>query len=155
MDEDLERCTLYGIAYDIQESSKNIPTYTESIVGDAIPINGYYTCKVELLFSAGENYTRRIVIPVQTVNLTFLDILSDIREQLEILYDSQCCGYKELNTLIQRVKDEFNEDVQQIVMFDTFGQAANIDIDSKTNFLAMLISARMLSITFTDTTKTK
>ena len=150
---ELETAILYGVPYDITESSKHRATEIDTIVGDAYPLNGHYRCEMELLFTAGEQYTRRVVVAFNSVNISFFEMLQSIYEDLENIYDDEEPEFEDLEYLLKNVKYD-DEIVKQIIMFDNFGSPTEIELNSKSEFLAMLVSARMLSVNFERKEKT-
>lgn len=142
--EQLEHIIIYCIGYDVDESTKHKPTEIRSIVGDATPIDEHHVCDIELLFSTGDNYTRRITVTTTSTNLSFFEMLTNIHEELEELYNTgKSEQYEELNKLIKITP--YQE--RQILMFDSIGTPEEIVFSDMDELKAMLVGARMTNIT--------
>ena len=130
----------YFVMYDIEESTKNLPTEIENYISRGIYVNGYHKCKYELLFAA-DGLTSRIVIEYKTNNIPMYDFITSLEDDItDILEDD----FDEDNIFYGIIKNS------EIMMFDEFGRGNNIEIESAEYLTAMLASVRMLSCEFVE-----
>lgn len=132
----------YFIVYDVTNSSKFIPTYTEDGPGDGYPTNGYYDCNYEILIGC-DDLTRRIVFNTHSVNVPLNDWLDDILEQIEAAFE----GYDGHEDIPENLFTKSNDETT-IVMFDSVGLRSNIECSCASAFKAMIRSIRQISCTF-------
>ena len=130
----------YLVMYDIDESTKNLPTEIENYISRGTYVNGYHKCKYELLFAA-DGLTSRIVIEYKTNNIPMYDFITSLDDDItDILEDD----FDEDNIFYGIIKNS------EIMMFDEFGRGNNIEIESAEDLTAMLASVRMLSCEFVE-----
>ena len=130
----------YFVMYDIEESTKNLPTEIENYISRGIYVNEYHKCKYELLFAA-DGMTSRVVIEYKSNNIPMYDFIKDLEDNIsDILEDDS----DEDNIFYGIIKNS------ELVMFDEFGQACNVEIESADDITEMLASVRMLSCEFVE-----
>lgn len=76
----------YYVIYDIKESSKYKPTIVNEYVDNIILGTGEYKCEYEILLSCSDA-TRRVVIPVRTINVPMYDFITRIEDEIEDVMD--------------------------------------------------------------------
>ena len=76
----------YYVSYDIKGSSKYKPTIVNEYVDNIILGTGEYKCEYEILLSCGDA-TRRLVIPVRTINMPMYDFITSIEDEIEDVMD--------------------------------------------------------------------
>ena len=130
----------YFVMYDIEESTKNLPTEIENYISHGTYVNGYHKCKYELLFAA-DGLTSRVVIEYKSNNIPMYDFIKNLEDNIsDILEDD----FDEDNIFYGIIKNS------ELVMFDEFGRGNNIEIESAEDLTAMLASVRMLSCEFVE-----
>lgn len=133
----------YFIPYDIQESTKNIPTVTEDYVIGCM--NGSWACEYEILLTCGEGAYRRIVLAHKSVNIGMVMWISDLEDEAE----RALRGKKD--TIF---KDIFNYDKETgestLVMFDDLGEPFDYEIERVSDFLNMMVSVRCIKCEFVE-----
>lgn len=132
----------YYVPYYIKESTKNTPTEIEDHVDNAICMNGHHKCKYELLFAC-EGMTRRCVFEYTSNNIPMYGFISELEDEVDDVLN-KCCDKSNPFKNILTDCDGFFE----IMMFDEFGQNSNIEIDTASELIAMLVSVRLLSCEF-------
>ena len=110
----------YYVIYDIKESSKYKPTIVNEYVDNIILGTGEYKCEYEILLSCGDA-TRRLVIPVRTINMPMYDFITSIED----------------------TGDYFLLD-----MFDEYGRTYKVEITSVYDFIKMIVSIRQIRCEF-------
>lgn len=135
----------YYIPYDIQESSKNRPTVTENYIVGCM--NGSWACEYELLLTCGDGATRRIVVEYNTVNIGMIEWLSDLEDEIETAMEDD-----DTDTIFEGI---FKKDTEEcsITMFDEMGIPCDIPIESVSDFMNMIVSARCIKCDFVDNKK--
>ena len=135
----------YFVMYNIKESSKNRPTETEDYVDYDICMNGHHKCEYELLFTCG-CYTRRIVIEYESNNIPMYGFICDLEAEVEGAFYHET---DESNPFLKVLSDcEDCDDYCMITMFDETGMSYDVEIDSASDLMAMLVSVRLLSCEF-------
>lgn len=130
----------YFVMYDIEESTKNLPTEIENYISHGTYVNEYHKCKYELLFAA-DGLTSRVVIEYKSNNIPMYDFITSLEDDItDILEDD----FDEDNIFYGIIKNS------EIMMFDEFGRGNNIEIESAEDLTAMLASVRMLSCEFVE-----
>ena len=132
----------YYVPYDIQESSKNLPTVTESHVDGAYIANGYYRCEVEILLSC-DDATRRIVIPYNSVNATIYDFMKNIESSVEYVFEGEADDDEAFLNILEE-KDE----IFYLKMFKETGREISVEIESIFAFTSMIVSIRQIRCDF-------
>lgn len=140
----------YFVPYDIKESTKNIPTYTEDYVGTDFVMNGSYKATYEILLTAGENITRRFTITHNAVNVPMVDILSDVEEMIEEAFNQESDSDNPFSSMfIFPDEDKFDDnDYCEINMFNEYGQISSIEINSVSQVMSMIVSIRQIGCEF-------
>ena len=136
--------TEYYIPYDIQESTKNIQTYTECHIGNEYVTNGHYVAKYEVLFSCDEA-TLRLVIENSSVNIPMIEFMNDIEDYIQAVIDDESDDDNPFNNLIKDC-----EDYSQITMYDELGKNVTIDFTSASELTSMIVSVRQISCDFVE-----
>lgn len=131
----------YFIPYDIQESTKNRPTVVENyVIGCS---NGSWDCEYELLFTCGDSTTRRLILKHRTVNMGMIDLLYDLEDGVEEAFDD------DTDTDFEGVfKYDKDCNVHSIIMFDELGEPCDIEIESASDLLNMIVSVRCIKCDF-------
>lgn len=140
----------YFVPYDIKESTKNIPTFTEDYIGTDFVTNGSYKATYEILLTAGENITRRFTITHNAVNVPMVDVLRDVEEMIEEAFNRESDSDNPFSTMfIFPDEDEFDDNNYcEIKMFNELGQISSIEIDSVSQVMAMIVSIRQIGCEF-------
>lgn len=131
----------YYVIYDIKESSKNKPTVTDEYVENIAFGEGEYKCEYEILLSCGDA-TRRVVIPVRTINVPMYDFINGIEDEIENVMDRSSEGSVFSNIIID-TGDYFLFD-----MFDKYGRTYKIQLTSVYDFIKMIVSIRQIKCEF-------
>lgn len=132
----------YFVMYNIQESSKNRPTEIEDHVDYAICMNGHFKCEYELLFAC-EGSARRVVIKYESNNIPMYGFICNLEDEVEEVFHHEA---DESNPFFELLS--VYEDYCMITMFDETGMNYNIEIESASDLMAMLVSVRLLSCEF-------
>ena len=142
--------TRYYVVYDVNESSRNRPTYDETSCGYGMPINGYYKCEYELLLTSGDGYTRRMVVTVNNKNTGMYDFITELEDQIACLDNAD----ETLRNCFFKAPDPDEEDddtpIWQFTMFDNIGRPVSFRVNTR-EFLSMIASIRQLSCEFVET----
>lgn len=134
----------YYVMYNIEESSKNRPTEIEEHVDNAICMNGHYKSEYELLFAC-DGATRRIIIEYTSNNIPMYEFIGYLEDEVEEVLSHEA---DESNPFFTVLSD--SEDYFEITMFDEIGMNTDIEIDSASELMAMLVSVRLLSCEFVE-----
>ena len=145
-----EDLTSYYVIYNVDESSRNRPTYDKTSCGYAIPINGYHKCEYELLLTSGNGYTRRMVVTVNNKNTGMYDFITELEDQIACLDNAdeaiKNCFFKEPDP----EEEDDKTPVWQFTMFDDIGYPESFRVNTR-EFLSMIASIRQLSCEFVET----
>lgn len=141
-----KRVVDYFVPYIVQESSMHKPTITECHVENGYPTSGHYECEYEILLTC-DDATRRIVIPYSSVNIPMLGFLSDIEDDVRYVLNGE---YDEDNPFANIIHVNDEEDWGTVIMFDDFGRTCDIEIDSPSDFVSMIVSVRQIKCEFVD-----
>lgn len=131
----------YYAIYDIKESSKNKPTVTDEYVENIAFGEGEYKCEYEILLSCGDA-TRRVVIPVRTINVPMYDFINSIEDEIEDVLD-RSSEESVFSNIIIDTGDYFLFD-----MFDEYGRTYKIQLTSVYDFIKMIVSIRQIKCEF-------
>lgn len=131
----------YYVIYDIKESSKNKPTVTDEYVENIAFGEGEYKCEYEILLSCGDA-TRRVVIPVRTINVPMYDFINSIEDEIEDVMDRSSEESVFSNVIID-TGDYFLLD-----MFDEYGRTYKVQLTSVYDFIKMIVSIRQIKCEF-------
>lgn len=148
---------VYYVPYDIQESSKNIETEVGNHIERNVYIsNGSYKCAYEILLTCNDA-TRRFVISFNTHQMSMVSLLEAIEDEIESLFD-----------LLEEEKEDEDEEAYGdanvdengylngivklnreagsmfVGMFNSYSELQNVEIESSTDFLDMIVSIRQL-----------
>lgn len=134
----------YYALYDVKESSKNYPTETDTIIGNGYLINGRYEGNVEILLSAGDNLTRRLLFPFQTKNNSFMDYLDIIKDGLEAAYYGEIYSDSYQNIIL----DNPEEDGIGVYMYNPIGRIIFVGLENAESINAIIVSARLIDVHF-------
>ena len=138
----LERKVIdYYVIYDIKESSKYKPTIVNEYVDNIILGTGEYKCEYEILLSCGDA-TRRLVIPVRTINMPMYDFITSIEDEIEDVMDRS----SEENIFSNIIID--TGDYFLLDMFDEYGRTYKVEITSVYDFIKMIVSIRQIRCEF-------
>lgn len=138
---ELKNVPHYFIIFDVMESSKQEPTYTESSCGNGTPLNGYYKCRYEVLLGS-EEYTRRMVFETESVNISMYSWLSDLMDMIQD-------GIDERDEDIMQHFNEGEDGEVYFTMYDEIGSGVEIEYDND-EFESMIVGVRQLSCDFVD-----
>lgn len=129
----------YFMIYEVEESLKKRPTYTECSCGNGTPISGYYVCEYEILLGEGD-YTRRMVFSTESVNISMYEWLEDLEEKLEYLESEE-----------ETIKSQFYSDGDEwmYTMFDSIGHPVETELNVS-EFLSMIVGIRQLSCKYVE-----
>lgn len=144
--DELRNVPHYFVLYDVLESSKHRPTYTEDGPGDGYPMNGYYTCQYEILLGI-ENFTRRMLFETKSVNQNMGDWIKDLIDNVKTAFNNP----DELDNTL-KLKDylHIKDDTITITMFDEVGIPSDIECESASTFLSFIRSIRQIDCTFVE-----
>ena len=131
----------YYVIYDIKESSKYKPTIVNEYVDNIILGTGEYKCEYEILLSCSDA-TRRVVIPVRTINVPMYDFINSIEDEIEDVMD-RCSEENVFNNIIIDTGDYFLLD-----MFDEYGRTYKVEITGVYDFIKMIVSIRQIRCEF-------
>ena len=131
----------YYVIYDIKESSKYKPTIVNEYVDNIILGTGEYKCEYEILLSCSDA-TRRVVIPVRTINVPMYDFINSIEDEIEDVMD-RCSEENVFNNIIIDTGDYFLLD-----MFDKYGRTYKVELTSVYDFIKMIVSIRQIKCEF-------
>ena len=131
----------YYVIYDIKESSKNKPIVTDEYVENIAFGEGEYKCEYEILLSCGDA-TRRVVIPVRTINVPMYDFINSIEDEIEDVMDRSSEESVFSNVIID-TGDYFLLD-----MFDEYGRTYKVQLTSVYDFIKMIVSIRQIKCEF-------
>lgn len=131
----------YYVIYDIKESSKYKPTIVNEYVDNIILGTGEYKCEYEILLSCGDA-TRRLVIPVRTINMPMYDFITSIEDEIEDVMDRS----SEENIFSNIIID--TGDYFLLDMFDEYGRTYKVEITSVYDFIKMIVSIRQIRCEF-------
>lgn len=131
----------YYVIYDIKESSKYKPTIVNEYVDNIILGTGEYKCEYEILLSCSDA-TRRVVIPVRTINVPMYDFINSIEDEIEDVMD-RCSEENVFNNIIIDTGDYFLLD-----MFDKYGCTYKVELTSVYDFIKMIVSIRQIKCEF-------
>nr|WP_288640799.1 hypothetical protein [uncultured Anaerobutyricum sp.] len=131
----------YYAIYDIKESSKNKPTVTDEYVENIAFGEGEYKCEYEILLSCSDA-TRRVVIPVRTINVPMYDFINSIEDEIEDVMD-RSSEENVFNNIIIDTGDYFLLD-----MFDKYGRTYKVELTSVYDFIKMIVSIRQIKCEF-------
>lgn len=145
MDEnnELKDVPFYFINYDVPESTKHIPTFTQDSPGNKCPINGHYACQYEILLGTN-NLTRRMTFQTSSVNESMTEWLENLLEEIETCANSPNVLK---NTNIKHAFYLCNNHLY-FTMFDEIGIPVDIECSNMTEFKSMIRSIRQLSCKF-------
>lgn len=132
----------YYVMYDVQESSKNRPTIIEDHVDHSYCVNGDYKCEYELLFAC-DGAVRRIIFPFTSNNIPMYEIISDLEEMVEEAFEGEA---DESNPFYNTFTN--CDDYCEVTMFDEIGTNCDIEVENPDDFMAMLVSIRLISCEF-------
>ena len=131
----------YYVIYDIKESSKYKPTIVNEYVDNIILGTGEYKCEYEILLSCGDA-TRRLVIPVRTINMPMYDFITGIEDEIEDVMDRS----SEENIFSNIIIDTGGYFL--LDMFDEYGRTYKVEITSVYDFIKMIVSIRQIRCEF-------
>ena len=131
----------YYVIYDIKESSKYKPTIVNEYVDNIILGTGEYKCEYEILLSCGDA-TRRLVIPVRTINMPMYDFITSIEDEIEDVMDRS----SEENIFSNIIID--TGDYFLLDMFDEYGRTYKVEITGVYDFIKMIVSIRQIRCEF-------
>ena len=131
----------YYVIYDIKESSKYKPTIVNEYVDNIILGTGEYKCEYEILLSCGDA-TRRLVIPVRTINMPMYDFITSIEDEIEDVMDRS----SEENIFSNIIIDTGGYFL--LDMFDEYGRTYKVEITSVYDFIKMIVSIRQIRCEF-------
>lgn len=140
-DKELKNVPYYFITYDVMESSKQEPTYTEDSCGYGTPINGHYRCRYEVLLGS-EEYTRRMVFEEITVNISMYDWMTSLCDMIED-------GIEDRDEEIMQHFSEGTDGETYFTMYDEVGSGVEVEFD-RSEFESMIVSVRQLSCEFVE-----
>lgn len=143
-DNKLKNVPHYFIIFDVMESSKQEPTYTEDSCGYGTPLNGHYNCRYEVLLGS-EEYTRRMVFETSSVNISMCSWLSDFMDMIQD-------GIDERDEYIMQHFKEGEDGEVYFTMYDEIGAGTEIEYDGN-EFESMIVSVRQLACDFVDENK--
>lgn len=130
----------YFLLYDVAESSKNKPTVTKDyVIGCA---NGHWDCEYEILFTCGEDNTRRIVIEQHTVNMGLVDFISELEDEI------QDAMHGSKDTEFKNIFKRDDDGIANILMYNEIGEACDIEIDNVSDAVNMIVSVRCIKCDF-------
>ena len=135
----------YMVSYDIKESTKNVPTYTESYVDYSYTLNGNYLAKYELLFTAGDNITLRLTMEHKSNNVPMIEIIEEIKDLIFNAIDVEEDSENPFSKVIKN-----HGDYNSIIMFDEFGNITDIEFENTDELCAMLVSIRQIACYFVE-----
>lgn len=145
----------YFIPYDVEESSKNRPTYTDDYIGPDFCVNGHYEADYEILFSASDNVTRRMVLTSRTSMLNFINYVAEMIDEAFDDYEYSDNPFTEM--FIKTERDDIDDDeedeycydtVHEIKMHDEMGVAHTIEVENAEQLKSMIVSVRQLDCKF-------
>lgn len=146
---------VYYVPYDIQESSKNIETEVGNHIERNVYIsNGSYKCAYEILLTCNDA-TRRFVISFNTHQMSMVSLLEVLEDEIESLFDlleeekEDEEAYGDANVdengyLKGIVKLNREAGSMFVGMFNSYSELQNVEIESSTDFLDMIVSIRQL-----------
>ena len=137
----------YYVMYNIQESSKNRPTEIDDHVSHSICINGNYKCEYELLF-AEEGMSRRIVAEYKSNNVPMYEFVNDLEYLVEEALEGDADESNPFFNVFSACEDCEGCHYFEVTMFDKVGMNYNIGFEKAADFMAMLVSVRLLSCEF-------
>lgn len=132
----------YYVMYDIQESTKNRPTIIEDHVDHSYCINGSFKCEYELLFAC-DGAIRRIIVPFTSVNIPMYEFIGDLEDMVEEVLDEESDESNPFNDIFRDCDGYY-----EITMFDEIGMNCDIEVESASDFMAMLVSIRLVGYEF-------
>lgn len=132
----------YYVMYNILESSKFKPTIIEDHVDHSCCMNGSFKCEYELLFAC-DGAIRRIIVPFTSVNIPMYEFIGDLEDMIEEVLDEESDESNPFNDIF-RDGDGYYE----ITMFDEIGVNCDIEVESASDFMAMLVSVRLVGYEF-------
>ena len=131
----------YYVIYDIKESSKYKPTIVNEYVDNIILGTGEFKFEYEILLSCGDA-TRRLVIPVRTINMPMYDFITSIEDEIEDVMDRS----SEENIFSNIIID--TGDYFLLDMFDEYGRTYKVEITGVYDFIKMIVSIRQIRCEF-------
>lgn len=146
---------VYYVPYDIQESSKNIETEVGNhIERNEYISNGSYKCAYELLLTCNDA-TRRFVISFSTHQMSMVSLLEVLEDEIESLFDlleeekedEEVYGDANVdeNGYLKGIVKLNREAGSMLVgMFNSYSELQNVEIESSTDFLDMIVSILQL-----------
>ena len=132
----------YYVMYNILESTKFRPTIIEDHVDHSYCMNGNYKCEYELLFAC-DGAVRRVIFPYTSNNIPMYEIIGDLEDMVEEAFDGDA---DESNPFYNIFNDY--DGYCEVTMFDEIGMNCNIGVESPSDFMAMLVSMRLIGYEF-------
>ena len=132
----------YYVMYNILESSKFKPTIIKYHVDHSYCMNGSFKCEYELLFAC-DGAIRRIIVPFTSVNIPMYEFIGDLEDMVEEVLDKESDESNPFNDIF-RDCDGYYEST----MFDEIGMNCDIEVESASDFMAMLVSIRLVGYEF-------
>lgn len=134
----------YYVMYNIQESSKFKPTIISEHVDHSFCINGSFKCEYELLFTCNEA-TRRIIIPFNSVNVPMYEFIRDLEDMVDDILNFENDESNLFNNIIQDCGG-----YHEFRMFDEIGNNYDVEVEDAADFMAMLVSVRLVGYKFVE-----
>ena len=132
----------YYVMYNILESSKFKPTIIENHVDHSYCMNGSFKCEYELLFAC-DGAIRRIIVPFTSVNIPMYEFIGDLEDMVEEVLDEESDESNPFNDIFIDCDGYY-----EVTMFDEIGMNCDIEVESASDFMAMLVSIRLLGYEF-------
>ena len=144
---DREYCTEkkvvdYYVMYNILESSKFKPTIIEDHVDHSYCMNGSFKCEYELLFAC-DGAIRRIIVPFTSVNIPMYECIGYLEDMVEEVLDEESDESNPFNNIFRDCDGYY-----EVTMFDEIGMNCDIEVESASDFMAMLVSIRLVGYEF-------
>lgn len=131
-DHDLKSVVDLFLLYKIDEHSSNISTVIDEFVDNISNVT--YDVEYEVLFVAGDGWTRYLTVPQKTRNMGLVDFVEDLEELLEEYIEDGTNGFREIE----------DYDGCQVQFYDEAGYSDYLEFSGVSELLSMVNSVRMI-----------
>lgn len=131
--DEIENATDYYIPYKVKRHCSAKPTIIESYVDNCS--NVHYSVEYEILLTAGDGFTRYIVVPFETeghYSMNFFNQVKDIEEMFEEWFEEESHDFKH------------GDYGKEVAFYNEIGEKLFIEISSINELLSMISSIRVI-----------